>query len=144
VGAAPIKRVSIISALTVLAAKKNGAIKHKAHLSLTSGTLVWYPPFSGSPSPCRPLLARAAAANVNPRTRLSHPTPLSSVIGAPTEQCRLMMQKLQNSRQMIPRTCGELEILPVFSQDFPRKSDGAQGSSTLSPTHTAEAWCMMH
>jgi hypothetical protein len=63
---------------------------------LCSGTLVWHPgpvPRSGTrPSlvvsrpPVAPFVARAAAANVNPRTRLSHdrdPACSRGVIGAP-------------------------------------------------------------
>jgi hypothetical protein len=40
---------------------------------------------------CRPFVARAAAANVNPRTRLGHMTPLSGRDWCTRERCRLMM-----------------------------------------------------
>ena len=54
----------------------------------TQPLMVWYQPSAGIETPllrapCRSFVARAAAANVNPRTRLSHITPLSSVIGSP-------------------------------------------------------------
>ena len=68
---------------------------------LWSSTLVWYPPSAGfrwprnHPSqplrstllvvpepPCPPFVARAAAANVNPRTRLSHMTGIPLLLGS--------------------------------------------------------------
>ena len=85
------------------------------------GTLVWEPPFAAPSQPlfCGPrdpmfsLVVRAAAANVNPRTRLSHMTEniASSrvVIGA---RFRPMMQKSQNFRQMIPRIFRESRTTP--------------------------------
>ena len=61
---------------------------------LWSGTQVWHPPFADlrrpslvvillfSRPPPAPLLARAAAANVNPRTRLSHMTETPPFLGS--------------------------------------------------------------
>ena len=48
-----------------------------------SGTQFWYPQPSqpSQPSPV-PFLARAAAANVNPRTRLSHVTEIPLLLGS--------------------------------------------------------------
>ena len=74
-------------------------------------SLAWYPPlFLWFPEPP---VVRAAAANINPRTRLSHMTP--------------------HSRTM-PSDDAKNPEFPEFSaddcQDFPRKSDDAQGLST--------------
>ena len=49
-------------------------------------------PFCGPPSPLFSLVVRAAAANVNPRTRLSHMTPFSGRDWCTRERCRPMMQ----------------------------------------------------
>jgi hypothetical protein len=69
-----------------------------AALLSSDGLLSWS--FCGSPAPLCPFLARAAAANVNPRTRLSHVKPLS---GGDWGRCRLMMQNSQNSLPVTPK-----------------------------------------
>ena len=86
---------------------------------------MWYPGVvptlrSRPRAPLFSLVARAAAAHVNPRTRLSHMTPVSGRDWCTRERCRLMMQKSQNF------------------PEFPRKSDGAKGSSTPPRASDAE------
>jgi hypothetical protein len=89
------------------------------------------------PPPSRPFQARAAAADVNPRTRLSHMVPFIVCYWCTREQCPLMMQKCQNSLLVIPRILRRAPEFPGFFPGFSEKSDHeAQGSSThTTPTH---------
>jgi hypothetical protein len=117
---------------------------HPRPLSHPVPPLVWHPPSAvlcrppfvvlswssrGSPTPCCPIVASVAAANVNPCTRLSHMIPFLGRDWCTRERCRLMMQNSQNSMWMT------LRIFPQAQEfhrilDFARKSDEAQGSST--------------
>ena len=88
-----------------------------------SGTyplLAWEPAFEVvHEPPCHPFVARAAAANVNPRTRLSHMTPISGHDWCTRERCCLMMQKSQNFRQMIPRISRRAREFPRNFRESP-------------------------
>jgi hypothetical protein len=128
---------------------------------------VWFPGqgttrlWSGKHPPCGSLRAlscgprgplfsfvvRAAAANVNPRTRLSHMTPFSGRDWCTRERCRPMMQKSCNSRnslQMTPRILPRAREFPrIFrqSQTTPR----ARAHHPRPQPHTsAEACCVLH
>ena len=94
--------------------------------------------FCGPRDPMFSLVVRAAAANVNPRTRLSHLTPFSGRDWCTRERCRLMMQ---NSSQDFAASSG-------FSQNFPRIFRESQTTPRARPhpqPHTsAEAWCVLH
>jgi hypothetical protein len=99
--------------------------------------LAWYPPFVVllvlPPTPCRPFVACAAAANVNSHTRLSHMTSFIGCDWCTHERCRPMMQKSQNFRQMIPRA---LRLAREISQDFPRIFRESQTTPRArAPTH---------
>ena len=106
------------------------------------GTLVWEPPFAAPSQPlfCGPrnplfsFVVRAAAANVNSRTRLSHMTPFSGRDWCTRERCRQNPRFSQNSRQMTPRILRR-------AREFPRIF---RESRRLEHTHTAEAWCVTH
>ena len=73
--------------------------------------------------PCRSFVVRAAAANVNPRTRLSHMTPFSGHDWCTRERCRLMMKIprfSQNSRQMTPRILRRAREFPRIFRESRR------------------------
>ena len=67
------------------------------------------------PAPVFSFVVRAAAANVKPRTRLSHMTPFSGRDWCTHERCRLMVQISQNFLPMIPRILrGAREFPRIF------------------------------
>ena len=117
-----------------------------------SGTLVWEPPVSGlgttlfvvlrrpflwSPPPLFSFVVRAAAANVNPHTRLSHMTPFSGRDWCTRERCRLMMQESQIFSEFPADDSQDFAASSRISQD----SDDAQGSSTPPPTPLKPGAC---
>ena len=71
-------------------------------------------------APVFSLVVRAAAANVNPRTRLSHMTPFIVCDWCTRERCRLMMQKSLNFPEIpkiIPRILRRARKFPrIFRQ----------------------------
>jgi hypothetical protein len=80
---------------------KKGELCGHGTLSSTHPSQPWEPPFAAPLQPLRggppdplspPFVVRAAAANVNPRTRLSHMTPFIVCDWCTRERCRLMMQ----------------------------------------------------
>ena len=89
------------------------------------------------PPPFAPFVARAAAANVNPRTRLSHVTEIPSLLGS----------SLVHARTMPSDDAKFLELPAGDSQDFAassrisKDSDDAQGSSTPPPTPLKPGAC---
>jgi hypothetical protein len=71
----------------------------------------------GSPGPLFSLVVRAAAAKVNPRTRLSHMTLFSGRDWCTRERCRLMMQNSWNSLPVTPRILRRAREFPrIFRQ----------------------------
>jgi hypothetical protein len=125
---------------------------------------VWYPglvpsrPWSGKHPSCGPSLAlscgprgplfsfvvRAAAANVNSRTRLSHMTPFSGRDWCTRERCRQNPRFSQNSRQMTLRILRRSREFPrIFGQS--QTTLGARAHHPHPQPHTsAEAWCVLH
>ena len=85
-----------------------------------------HPPLAVPPPPCRPFVARAAAANVNPRTRLSYMTPFSGHDWCTRERCRNFPEFQADYSQ-------NFATGSTISQDFPRKSDGAPTHSPTPP-----------
>jgi hypothetical protein len=86
--------------------------------------------------PAAPFLARAAAANVNPRTRLSHMTPFIICDWCTREQYRLMMQKSQNFRQMTPRILRRARDSPRIFPGFSEKVGRRSGLEHTIPNHS--------
>ena len=122
------------------------------------GSTLRSPPqaFAGGPrDPMFSLVVRAAAANVNPRTRLSHMTLFSGRDWCTRERYRLMMQDSRNSLQMTPRILRRARefprILPGFSDKVRRRPGLEHTTPTHSPTPplkpaacSTEAWCVTH
>ena len=69
-------------------------------------------------------MARAATANVNPRTRLSHMTPFSGHDWCTRERCRPMMQNSQNSQNSLPMTSRILRRAREFPRIFRQSQTG--------------------
>jgi hypothetical protein len=90
--------------------------------------------FCGPVTPCRSFVARAAAANVNPSTRLSHMTPFSGRDWCTRERCRQMMQKSQIFPEFSADDSQNFAASSGFSQNFPRIF--RQSQTTPTPTVT--------
>jgi hypothetical protein len=109
----------------------------------TQPLLVWYPSFlwssaglfCGPRDPLFSLVVRAAAANVNPRTRLSHMTPFIVCDWCTRERCRPMMQ---NSHIFPEFPAGDSQNFAAgsrISQDFPRIFRQSQTTPRARPHH---------
>jgi hypothetical protein len=93
--------------------------------------LVWEAPFA-APSQ----VARAAAANVNPRTRLSHMTLFSGRDWCTRERCRPMMQKSQIFPEFPADDSQNLRRAREFPRIFPGLSDKVRRRRTPPPPTT--------
>jgi hypothetical protein len=112
--------------------------------------------FCGPRDPMFSLVVRAAAANVNPRTRLSHLTPFSGRDWCTRERCRLMMQI---PPRILRRARDSLRTFPGFSEKVrrrpgldhthsptpPLKPGACSTEAPLKPSAwPTGAWCVFH
>ena len=119
------------------------------------GSQAWEAPFAGlrggPPDPLFSVVVRAAAANVNPRTRLSHMTPFSGRDWCTRERCRPMMQ----NPQIFPEFPADDSQNFAASSEFPRIFRQSQTTPHTTPTHSptpplkpaacsTEARCVIH
>ena len=91
-----------------------------------------------------PFAARAAAANVNPRTRLSHVTPFSGRDWCTRERCRPMMQKSHIFPEFPADDSQNFAAGSRIPQDFPRKSEAPPPTPLRPGACCTEASCVTH
>ena len=128
-------------------AEKLGAITTRGTLvrepwSGNQPSLVWEglfavlrSPFPGGPrGPMFSLVVRAAAANVNPRTRLSHVTEIPPLLGSSLVHARTMPSHDAKFPKFPPRILRRAREFTGFSERRP-------GLEHTTP-HTTEAWCV--
>ena len=102
------------------------------------GTTLWEPLFSVV------LVVRAAAANVNPRTRLSHMTPFSGRDWCTRERCRLMMQESLIFPEFPADDSQNFATGSRIPQHFPRKSEAPPPTPLRPGACCTEASCVTH
>ena len=126
-------------------------------------SLVWEAPFAAPSQPlfCGPrnplfsFVVRAAAANVDPRTRLSHMTPFIVCDWCTRERCRPMMQNSHIFPEFPADDSQNFAASSTISQNFPRISRQSQTTPHTTPTRSptpplkpaacsTEAWSVTH
>ena len=87
----------------------------------------------GPRGPLFSFVVRAAAANVNPRTRLSHMTPFSGCDWCTRERCRPVMQKSHIFPEFPADDSQDLRRAREFPRIFPGFSDKVRRRRTPPP-----------
>jgi hypothetical protein len=101
--------------------------------------------FPGGPrDPLFSFVVRAAAANVNPRTRLSHVTYFIVCDWCTRERCRPVMQKSQIFPEFPADDSQNFAAGSRIPQDFPRKSEAPPPTPLRPGACCTEASCVTH